>query len=114
MFDPRSRSEQSPIRDQGRQSCNPYYSRFSLGEESRFEDHDPSPFCVLKHGPCRETFPAGESPQEKRGQQYFSRDVRVLFGTVSLLGKGGFAKNSLSRSICGPSSHQYRSPPISR
>jgi hypothetical protein len=52
---------------------------FSLGEEYRFEDHHPSPFCVANANPRQETFQLARALKKKGGQQYFSRDARVLF-----------------------------------
>ncbi len=49
----------------------PYVSRFSLGEESCFEDHGPSLFRVLKHDPRRETFQLARALLERGGVKHF-------------------------------------------
>src|SRR6267143_1113642 len=48
-----------------------------IREESRFEDHDSSPFCVVNANRRRETFQLRRALRKKRGQQYYSRDARV-------------------------------------
>ena len=44
--------------------------RFSLGEESHYEDDDSTLFCALKRKTRRENVPTGESP-EKGANNFF-------------------------------------------
>ena len=62
-----------------------FVPRFSLGEEYRYQDHHPSPFCVVNTNPRRETFQLARPLGKKRGQQFVSRDVGVLFGDSLVL-----------------------------
>ena|GEM_PF-7069322 len=57
--------------------------RFYLGQEYSYGDHDSNPFCALKRRTRLEQLHLARVRCEKGGQQYVSRDARVLFGTVS-------------------------------
>jgi hypothetical protein len=56
-----------------------FIPRFSLGEEFRYEDHYSTLFCALKLKTRPDQFQLARALKKKGGQQYFSRDTRVLF-----------------------------------
>jgi hypothetical protein len=49
----------------------PIIPRFSLGEESRVEDHGSSLFCVVNANPLRETFQLARAFLERGGVKHF-------------------------------------------
>jgi hypothetical protein len=56
-----------------------FIPRFSLGEESRFEDHDSTLFCALKRKTHPYQFQLARALQKKGGRQNDPRDARVVF-----------------------------------